>query len=102
MRDQTALVLALRHAGHTPDEIAGLLDGWVWLGDLAGMEIAPSDRDGITMAHPGLTLFHRACTPGWDQLEDGMSGDGACMLANLVERAITARDAHTCSRWGGS
>lgn len=98
MRDQTALVLALRHAGHTPDEIAGLLDGWVWLGDLSGMEVGPIDLDGISIAHPGLEVGHRCGVGAQQQPRDGMTGDGASMLANLVLRAVTAREDHVCRR----
>lgn len=89
MRDQTALVLALRHAGHTPEEIAGLLDGWVWLGDLTGMEVFP-ERQGVVVTH--------RCGRGvYPQPRDGMSTDSSSLLGNLVLRAVKAREDHTCS-----
>jgi len=100
MRDQTALIIALRAAGHTPDEITTMLDGWVWLGDLSGMEVVPIDRDSITMAHPGLAIAHRCGNGVMEQPADGMSADGASLLPNLVERAVNAREFHACSPQG--
>jgi hypothetical protein len=100
MRDQTALLIALRAAGHTPDEITTMLDGWVWLGDLSGMEVVPIDRDGVTMAHPGVAVSHRCGKGTWEQPADGMSADGASLLGNLVLRAVDARQFHACSPQG--
>lgn len=102
MKDQTALCIALRAAGHTPDEITTMLDGWVWLGDLAGMEVVPvsSYADPEVDDYPsklGLVLFHRTCKPGWEQPEEGISENGSCYVANLVERAVKARETHACT-----
>lgn len=88
MRDQTALVLALRYAGHTPEEIAGLLDGWVWLGDLSGME--------VFSAHQQICVTHRCGRGVFPQPRDGMSTDDASLLGNLVVRAVRAREGHSC------
>lgn len=73
--------------------------GYVWLGDLSGMEVVPVHQD-TTEAHPGLRLElrHRACEARWPQpLDEGISADGANYVANLVERAVRAREAHTCT-----
>ncbi len=99
-RDETALLLALRHSGWTPEEIHRVLDGWVWLGDLAGMEVFPIDLDGIGQAHPGLALTHRCGNGRQEQPSDGMSADGASLLGNLVERAVTMRESHSCNGAG--
>lgn len=69
--------------------------GYVWLGDLSGMEVVPTlDDAGL----PRLELRHRVCETRWPQpLDEGISADGANFLANLVERAARARAGHTCT-----
>jgi hypothetical protein len=95
-RDQTALLLALRQSGWTPEEIHRVLGGWVWLGDLAGMEVVPLDRDDSLTVHPAVAVTHRCGNGLQEQPSDGMSADGASMLGNLVERAVTMRESHSC------
>ena len=73
--------------------------GYVWLGDLAGMEVVPVLRD-----HPGgaplqLRLTHRCGHEGVllaNTGMDGISDDHAIMLANLVQFAAEWRRGHAC------
>lgn len=85
-----------------PEAFESLFEGIVWIGDLAGMEVVPtSGYDDSGADYPsklGLVLFHRTCKPGWEQPEEGISGDGSAYLGNLVERAIEARKGHVCEK----
>lgn len=99
MIDQTALHIALRAAGHTPDEIATMTEGWVWLGDLSGMEVAPAIREGRTGTPLQLRVAHRCGHEGVliaGMGMDGISADGSAMLANLAEFAAKWREGHAC------
>lgn len=97
--DQTALHIALRAAGHTPDEIATMTDGWVWLGDLSGMEVVPVLREGPAGTPLQLRVTHRCGHEGVlirGMGMDGMSADGSAMLGNLTEFAAKWREGHAC------
>lgn len=101
MIDQTALCIALRRAGYSQEEIFQLLDGWVWLGDLSGMEVVPTaswdDSGNDYPSKLGVQIAHR-CSARCDLPPmDGMVADGSAMLGNLVEFAARARDRHACA-----
>lgn len=97
MRDQTALYLALARAGYTPDQITMLLDGWVWLGDLSGMEAVPTAAWVDENLDQRVRLAHRCGqTIDTPSSMEGMVADGSVMLGNLVEYAVKARATHAC------
>lgn len=73
--------------------------GYVWLGDLAGMEVVPVLREGPAGPALQLRVTHRCGNEGVLMANmgmDGMSDDGAIMLGNLVEFAVKWREGHAC------
>lgn len=73
--------------------------GYVWLGDLSGMEVAPVLREGPAGPALQLRVTHRCGHEGVliaGMGMDGMSDDGAAMLGNLVEFAVKLREGHAC------
>ncbi len=73
--------------------------GYVWLGDLSGMEVVPVLREGPAGPALQLRLTHRcghegALMAGMGM--DGISDDGAIMLGNLAEFAAKWREGHAC------
>lgn len=72
--------------------------GYVWLGDCAGWEIVPvvKARDLIAETEDlGLELRHRC---GWAEGQpfDGITGDGAAYVGNLIERLLEIAPVHAC------
>jgi hypothetical protein len=69
--------------------------GYVWLGDLSGWEVVPVVRDTAAGAPLQLELRHRC---GWAQRQpdEGITGDGAAYVGNLIERALEANQGHVC------
>jgi hypothetical protein len=65
----------------------------VWLGDLAGFEVVPVLTDDWEIA---LELRHRC---GWSMRLrfDGITGDGAAFLGNIVQVATEERPGHVCA-----
>lgn len=88
----TAAVLA---GGGQPEDVDAALEGFVWLGDLSGMEVVPTVTDVIA-ERTGLHIAHR-CGTTWDLPRmEGLTADGSAMLGNLVEAAVEAREGHAC------
>ena len=72
---------------------------YVWLGDLAGMEVVPVLREGPAGPALQLRVTHRCGNEGVLMANmgmDGMSDDGAIMLGSLVEFAVKLREGHAC------
>jgi hypothetical protein len=64
--------------------------GYVWLGDFSGWEVVPELRDAFTDAPPlRLELRHR-CGFALRQPDEGITGDGAAYVGNLIERLLEA------------
>lgn len=69
--------------------------GYVWLGDLAGWEIVPvygeAREDGLW-----LELRHRC---GWARRQpfEGITGDGAAYVGNILERLMEVAPGHACA-----
>lgn len=71
--------------------------GYAWLGDLSGWEVVPELRDAFTDAPPlRLELRHR-CGFVQRQPFEGITGDGAAYLGNIVERALELSQSHVCT-----
>lgn len=71
--------------------------GYVWLGDLSGWEVVPELRDAFTDAPPlRLELRHR-CGFAQRQPFEGITGDGAAYVANIVSRLMEVAPSHVCA-----
>lgn len=71
--------------------------GYVWLGDLSGWEVVPVVRDEAAGAPLQLELRHRC---GWAQRQpfEGITGDGAAYVANIIERLVLqVVEGHVCA-----
>jgi hypothetical protein len=70
--------------------------GYVWVGDLSGWEVVPVVRDEAAGAPLQLDLRHRC---GWAQRQpfEGITGDGAAYVANIIERLMEAVPGHACT-----
>ena len=81
------------------DAAEQLLEGIVWMGDLAGMEVVPVLREDSSGTPLQLRVTHRCGHEGVlirGMGMDGMSADGSAMLGNLVEFAAKWREGHAC------
>jgi hypothetical protein len=81
------------------DAAEQLLEGIVWVGDLAGMEVVPVLREDSSGTPLQLRVTHRCGHEGVlirGMGMDGMSADGSAMLGNLVEFAAKWREGHAC------
>jgi hypothetical protein len=70
--------------------------GYVWLGDFSGWEIVPVLRDDPAGTPLQLELRHRC---GWAQRQpfEGITGDGAAYVGNIVTRLMEAVPGHACA-----
>lgn len=71
--------------------------GYIWLGDVAGWEVVPVVRDEAAGAPLQLELRHRC---GWAQRQpdEGITGDGAAYVGNIIKRLLEVVETHTCRR----
>ena len=71
--------------------------GYVWLGDLSGVEVVPVVRDTPGGPPLRLELAHRVCPQRVPITWDGIADDGSAFLGNIVQTAVKFMEGHACT-----